>query len=291
MAYFLQQFINVLQTGSTYSLIALGYTMVYGVLSMINFAHGDIFMVGAFLFYLFVSTLKLPFLPSMLAATVLTALLGVATERFAYRPLRGAPKMSAIITALGVGVLLEHLTLAINPYPRHIPAMFVSGTWNAGGVVISQLKALIIILSLVLMALLDFTINKTKLGMAIRAISWDMSVVPLMGVSVNGVIAATFAIGAGLGGIAGVLYSLAYPVINPYMGVMIGWKAFISAVIGGIGNVRGAIVGGYVLGLVETLTIVFLPATYRDVAAFSLLLVLLIYRPYGLMGRPKTFKV
>ncbi len=291
MSYLLQQALNALQLGSIYALIALGYTMVYGILTMINFAHGDLFMVGAFFCFIAASLLGWPFVPSLVFAIVAVALLGVIIERLAYKPLRGAPRVSAIITALGVGLFLENFTLGLSPYPRHIPPLLESTTWTFGGVSISSLQVLIIAVSIALMFLLDVFVRRTMTGMAMRAISWDRAIVPLMGVPVDQVISVTFAIGAGLAGAAGTLYGLAYPVIDPYMGIMVGWKAFISAVVGGIGSIRGAMIGGYILGAVEILVAAFFPSTYRDFVAFGLLLVLLIFRPYGILGAPPSRKI
>jgi len=262
MTYLLQQALNALQLGSIYALIALGYTMVYGILTMINFAHGDLFMVGAFLCFISVLLLKLSFVPTLLVSMLGTALLGVTIERLAYKPLRRAPRVSAIITALGVGLFLENFTLALSPYPKHIPSAIPNVTWIVGGVSISSLQIVVIALSLVLMVLLDLVVRRTMVG-----------------------------IGTSLGGVAGVLYGLAYPVIDPYMGIVVGWKAFISAVVGGIGNIRGAMIGGYILGAVEILVVVFLPSTYRDFVAFTMLLVLLVFRPYGILGKPAVQKV
>ncbi|MBA4419867.1 MAG: branched-chain amino acid ABC transporter permease [Anaerolinea sp.] len=291
MTYILQQGLNSLQLGSIYALIALGYTMVYGILTMINFAHGDLFMVGAFLCFLAATFLHLPFVPTLLIAMIGVALIGVVIERFAYKPLRQAPRVSAIITALGVGIFLENFTLVFAPYPQHVPTLIKNTTWVIGGVSVSSLQLIIIALSLVLMVLLDFIVRKTMVGMAMRAISWDKTIVPLMGIPLNLVISATFAIGTSLGGAAGVMYALAFPVIDPYMGIMIGWKAFIAAVVGGIGNIRGAMIGGFILGGVEILVAAFLPSTYRDFVAFTLLLILLIFRPYGILGKPRPQKV
>ncbi|MCX5806511.1 MAG: branched-chain amino acid ABC transporter permease [Proteobacteria bacterium] len=291
MSYILQQLINAFQLGSIYALIALGYTMVYGILTMINFAHGDLFMVGAFLCFVAAVFLKLSFVPVMLISMFGVALLGVLIERLAYKPLRQAPRVSAIITALGVGLFLENFTLALNPYPKQIPQLMSNTTWTILGLSISSLQVFIIVLSLLLMLILDLIVRKTMVGIAMRAISWDKATVPLMGVPMNLIISATFAIGASLGGAAGVMYGLAYPVIDPYMGIMIGWKAFISAVVGGIGNIRGAMIGGYILGMVEILVVAFFPSTYRDFVAFALLLVLLIFRPYGILGKPHPQKV
>ena len=291
MTYTIQQALNALQLGSIYALIALGYTMVYGVLTMINFAHGDLFMVGAFLCLIAASCLHLSFVPALLTAMLGTAVLGVLIERLAYKPLRRAPPMSAIITALGVGLCLENFTLALSPYPRQVPPLIPNTAWVLGGVSVSSLQILVVVVSVVLMVLLDLLVRRTMTGMAMRAISWDRTVVPLMGVPVDRVISITFAVGAGLGGVAGTLYGLAYPVIDPYMGILVGWKAFISAVVGGIGNIRGAMIGGYILGAVEIAVAAFLPSTYRDFVAFGLLLGLLILRPHGILGKPRLQKV
>jgi len=291
MAYIFQQILNALQLGSIYALIALGYTMVYGILTMINFAHGDLFMVGAFFCFLIAVYLHLSFVPTLLLSMLGVAFLGVVIERLAYKPLRNAPRVSAIITALGVGLFLENFTLALAPYPKHIPQLLENVTWTVGSISISSLQVLVIVLSLILMLILDFIVQRTKAGMAMRAISWDKTIVPLMGVPVNKIISFTFAIGTGLGGAAGMMYGLAYPVIDPYMGIMVGWKAFISAVVGGIGNIRGAMIGGFILGAVEIMVAAFFPSTYRDFVAFTLLLILLIVRPYGILGKPQPQKV
>jgi branched-chain amino acid transport system permease protein len=291
MAYLFQQALNALQLGSIYALIALGYTMVYGILTMINFAHGDLFMIGAFFCFLLAVYLKMTFVTTMLLSMLGVACLGVVIERLAYKPLRKAPRVSAIITALGVGLFLENFTLALSPYPKHIPSLLENFIWTVGSLSISSMQVLVIVLSLILMLVLDFIVQRTMAGMAMRAISWDKTIVPLMGVPVNAIISLTFAIGAGLGGAAGMMYGLAYPVVDPYMGIMIGWKAFISAVVGGIGNIRGAMIGGFILGTVEIMVAAFLPSTYRDFVAFTLLLVLLILRPYGILGKPQPQKV
>ena len=291
MTYWFQQILNALQLGSIYGLIALGYTMVYGILTMINFAHGDVFMVGAFFCFIAAVFLGLPFLPTLLLTMVGTALLGTTIERVAYKPLRQAPRVSAIITALGVGIFLENFTLALAPYPQHIPPLLENVTWTLGGVTFSSLQLIIIVLSLGLMFLLDYIVYRTPVGVAMRAISWDKTFVPLMGVPVDRIISITFAIGAGLAGAAGTMYGLAYPVIDPYMGIMVGWKAFIAAVVGGIGNIRGAMIGSFILGTVEIMVVAFLPSTYRDFVAFTLLLLLIVIRPYGILGQPRTQKV
>jgi len=247
--------------------------------------------VGAFVCFLAAVFLKLPFVPVLVISMFGAALLGVIIERFAYKPLRQSPRVSAIITALGVGLFLENFTLALSPYPRQVPQLLANTTWTLFGLSISSIEIFIVILSLLFMFALDQIVRHTMVGMAMRAIAWDKTVAPLLGVPVDLIISLTFAIGAGLGGAAGVMYSLAYPVIDPYMGVMVGWKAFISAVVGGIGNIRGAMIGGYILGAVEILAVALLPSTYRDLVAFVLLLALLIFRPYGILGKPHPLKV
>jgi branched-chain amino acid transport system permease protein len=291
LVYWLQQALNALQLGGIYALIALGYTMVYGILTMINFAHGDVFMIGAFFCFLLSTQLGLSFAPTLLLTMLGTALLGVMIERLAYKPLRQAPRVSAIITALGVGLFLENFTLALSPYPKHIPTLLGNVSWNLYGLSISSIQLVIISLSLILIGLLDFIVHRTSIGRAMRAISWDKTFVPLMGIPVDFVVSVTFAIGAGLAGAAGSLYALAYPVIDPYMGVLVGWKAFICAVVGGIGNIRGAMIGAFILGSVEIMVVAFLPSTYRDFVAFTLLMLLIIIRPYGILGKPRVQKV
>lgn len=290
--YLAQQAINALQLGSIYALIALGYSMVYGVLVMINFAHGDLFMLGAFAcLILALKIAGLPFVVILLLVILIIGLLGATIERIAYRPLRNAPRVSAIITALGCGLVLENTTLSFSPYPQFMPELFKSTTLTAGDLTISTLQILIIGVAIGLMIALDFLIRKTRYGMAMRAISFDARTVPLMGIPVNRIISATFFVGAGLGGAAGMLYGLAYPQISATMGVLIGWKAFIAAVIGGIGSIRGAVLGGFILGTVEVMAVAFLPSTYRDLISYSLLLVILVFKPYGLLGQPPNQKV
>ena len=291
MDYFAQQAINAVQLGSIYALIALGYSMVYGVLVMINFAHGDVFMVSAFFCFLLLLFVPAPFVVALIVVMLATALLGVCIERLAYRPLRNAPRVSSIITALGCGLVIQNTTLSLSPYSQRMPELFHSKTWQFGEITLSSLQVLIVGVSVGLMLALDFFIRRTRYGLAMRAIAQDRLSVPLMGIPVNTIISMTFAIGAGLGGAAGVLYGLAYPVIGASMGMLVGWKAFVAAVIGGIGNMRGAVLGGYMLGAVEVLTVTVLPSTYRDLVAYSLLLVILIFKPHGLLGRPSVQKV
>ncbi len=292
-----QNVLNAVQLGSVYALIALGYTMVYGILTMINFAHGDIFMVGAYLslagaMLLLGLPLQLPtvlvFVGAMGFSMVLTALLGVTIERLAYRPLRAAPRVSAVITALGVGLFLENFTLAmLGPEPRQFPALIPAHVLKVAGLTVTPLQLLIIGWAALIMVFLDLLVRRTLLGMAMRAISYNRPLVPLMGVPVDRIISLTFALGSAIAAAGGLMYGLAYPVLDPYMGIRIGWWAFIAAVVGGIGNIRGAMLGGFILGFVEIFTPVLLPSsTYRDFVAFSLLLLLLIFKPTGLLGRP-----
>lgn len=293
MEFWLQQTLNALQLGSIYALIALGYTMVYGILRLINFAHGDIFMVGAFLGLVGAATLDLPFIPAMLFAMICTAVLGVLIERAAYKPLRNAPRVSAVITALGIGIFLQHFVLAtVGAQPRLFPLLVPLDMYTLpGGLTVTSVQVLIFGVAVVLMLGLDWFVRRTLTGMAMRAISYDRSVAPLMGISVDRIISLTFAIGSGLAAAGGILFGQAYPVIDPYMGILVGWKAFVAAVVGGIGNIRGAMLGGYILGITEIYVAAVLPSTYRDFVAFSLLLVLLVFRPTGILGRTQAQKV
>lgn len=289
----LQQFLNGLQLGSLYALIALGYTMVYGVLLLINFAHGDIFMLGAFFGVFFAFTFDLPFLPSLLLSMAVTGLVGVLIERVAYKPLRHASRLSAVITALGVGLFLENGMLALTgANPRSYPQDFIeTRVFQIGGLSVSNVKILIIVLAFALMAGLYFLVQRTKWGLAMRAISYDKFALPLMGVSQDRIITLTFLVGASLAAAGGILWGIAYPVLNPYMGLRIGWKAFIAAVVGGIGDIRGAMAGAMILGFLEVYVAAYLASTYRDLIVFVLLLGILVVRPTGLFGVARRQKV
>ncbi|MBN1286893.1 MAG: branched-chain amino acid ABC transporter permease [Anaerolineae bacterium] len=298
-ATFIQQFFNALQLGSLYALIALGYTMVYGVLLLINFAHGDIFMFGAFMGVLGSWVFGWGFVPTLILSMLATALLGVTVERVAYKPLRAASRLSAVITALAVGLLLENGMLALTGAdPRKYPDdFFATQVYQIGSVSISTVKLLVIILAFALFVALFLFVRRTKWGMAMRAISYDKFAVPLMGVSQDRIISLTFAIGTGLGAAAGILWGVAYPAsLDTYMGMLVGWKAFIAAVVGGIGDIRGAVIGGMILGFVE----IFVPywgqgigvsSTWRDPVAFALLLIILVIRPTGIFGVARRQKV
>lgn len=291
MIYFLQQSLNAIQLGSIYALIALGYSLVYGILRLFNFAHADIFMAGAFVGLFAAVNLHFGFLPSLGLGMLGAAALAVLVEQLAYRPLRKAPKVSMLITALACGLVIEHLVLIKNPYPQYVPSLVPNYLWTVGGVSFSSLQLLIIGISLVLMLALDWQSRHTLLGLAQRAIANNSQELTLIGVPLNRVIMYTFALSGALAGAAGVMYSQSYPVIDPYMGVSLGWKAFVSAVVGGIGNIRGAMLGGFILGGFEIYMVAFFPSSYRDFAAFSLLVLFLIFRPRGLFGRMAVDKV
>ncbi|WP_119070097.1 branched-chain amino acid ABC transporter permease [Aggregatilinea lenta] len=298
MTYFVQQFLNALQLGSLYALIALGYTMVYGVLLLINFAHGDIFMIGAFLGVTGSMVLGLPFVPTLLLSMTITGLMGVAIERIAYKPIRHASRLSVVITALGVGLLLENGMLALTGAdPRSYPSDFITTTtYEKWGINISNVKIIIIVLAFVLFIGLYLIVQRTKWGMAMRAISYDKFAVPLMGVSQDQIISLTFLMGASLAAAGGILWGVAFPVLNPYMGMRVGWKAFIAAVVGGIGDIRGAMLGGLLLGFIEIMVPAYgksigISSTWRDPIAFALLLLILVIRPTGLFGVARRQKV
>lgn len=287
-----QQALNALQLGSIYALIALGYTMVYGVLRLINFAHGDVFMIGSYLALFLATCLHLPIWVILPLAFVAIGLLGAMIERLAYRPLRTAPRVSAVITALGVGLFLETMTLAIvGPEPRRFPSLINVTVHTFGTLTVSNVQLIIIFVSVGLMIALDLFIARTRTGMAMRALSYDTTVPPLLGINVDRIVSITFVIGTGLAAVAGIFVGLAYPIIDPYMGIVVGWKAFVSAVVGGIGSVKGAVAGGFLLGAVEIISTTVLPSTYKDMICFGLLLVILIVKPSGLFGAPVQKKV
>lgn len=286
-----QQVLNALQLGAIYALIALGYSMVYGIVRLINFAHGDIFMVGAYIGLGVAVFLKPPFLLTVLATMGLTALLGVTIERVAYRRLRHAQRMSAVITALGVGIFLENfIRAAISPNPQAYPTLITPHSLTFGGVATTNVQLMVIGVSVGLMLVLRYVIRQTLLGKAMRAVSDNKEVIPLMGINLNLIVTATFAIGSGLAAAGGIFYGQAYPMIDPYMGIVIGWKAFISAVMGGIGQVDGAMLGGFILGAVEVVGAAY-KSTLRDGIAFAILIIVLLIKPTGLLGRPVSKKV
>ncbi len=298
---FLQNIFNALQWGSFYSLIALGYTLVYGVLRLINFAHGDIFMVGAYIAF-FVATTFLGYALSPTAALaltvpltmLLTAAVGVTIERVAYRPLRrkGANRLYVVITALMCGLILENGNLALLGASRKsFPQLLDKTVYTLGPVSLTNQKLAVIACTILVFVFLQFVVTKTKIGMAMRAISYDKFAVPLMGIPLDTIILFTFVLGSSFAGLAGLLFALSYPVLDPYMGALVGWKAFISAVVGGIGDIRGAFVGGFLLGFVEILVVAFFPSTYRELIAFTILLLILYRKPTGIFGIAGTTKI
>jgi branched-chain amino acid transport system permease protein len=293
-----QQLLNALQWGSFYALIALGYSMVYSILMLFNFAHGDIFMTGSYiglfvalgLLAVFASgALALPgwviFVITLILTMILTSFLGILLELVAYRPLRDAPRASAAITGLMVGIFLETGNLALLGASRKtFPTLIKQSVFNIGGVYVTNIKVLTIVLSLLLMLLLHLLVQKTKLGMAMRAMSVDYAIVPLMGIPMNTVISLTFAIGSALAGAAGVLFAMGYPVLEPYMGMLIGWKAFVAAILGGRGSIMGAALGGYLLGFIEILVAAVFVSTLKDPIAYGIVLLILTFRPHGIFG-------
>jgi branched-chain amino acid transport system permease protein len=299
METFLQQVINGVSLGAIYALIALGYTMVYGVLKLINFAHGDVYMLGAFAGFYLANALGLDANPSVIWAIVVTmgamaicAGIGVLIERLAYRPVRHHPRITALITAIGVSLLLEYGgQVVFGATPRFFPQMIRSETYAAGGVQITNQNLLIIVVAMVVMIGLEFIVHRTRIGTAMRATSYNLSVAKLMGINTNFVIAFTFALGSALAAAGGVMVALAIPRIDPLMGLMTGLKAFVAAVLGGIGSIPGAMVGGLIIGLMETGLSATAYSTYRDAVAFGVLILILLVRPSGLFGTAVTEKV
>jgi len=313
----MQNLVNALQWGSFYALIAMGYSMVYSILMLFNFAHGDIFMVGAYI-GLGVATLLLAvfgtgaaaILPgwivlviTILISMFLTAFVGMIVERVAYRPLRDAPRASAAITGIMIGIILETSNIIFLGGQRvKFPQLIESVTYNIGGVFVTNKKIMIVLVSLVLMLALHLFITRSKWGMAMRAMAYDYVVVPLVGVPINTIAAMTFAIGSALAAAAGILFGLAYPVLDPFMGVSLGWKAFVAAILGGRGSIMGACLAGFMLGFIEIMTVpaiqivnrlfqLNIGSNFRDLIAYSIVLLILIFRPHGLFGEPYSAKL
>jgi len=296
----LQQLLNGVTWGSIYALIALGYTMVYGVLKLINFAHGEVYMVGAMTGYYAAHAFGVAGAPSiaglvavMLASMIVCALLGALIERVAYRPLRNAGRLAPLITAIGVSLLLQNLgQIVFGADPKFFPALVRSEELvRVGGIAISNIQATVLATAVVLMAGLQYVVRRTRFGRAMRAVSHDAPAAALMGVPVGPVILGTFVLGSILAAAAGILVGLSNPKIDPLMGLMPGLKAFVAAVLGGIGSVPGAMAGGLLLGVIETLVTGYLSSTYRDAIAFLILVLILLVRPTGLFGAPQTEKV
>jgi branched-chain amino acid transport system permease protein len=305
MTFFFQNLINALQWGSFYALIALGYSMVYGILMLFNFAHGDIFMVGAYIgfgvatgvtalasFGALVLPKWLILVLTIIISMFLTSFVGMLVERLGYRPLREAPRASAAITGLMIGIILETGNLALLGAKRvRFPTLIKSETYNIGGVFVTNKKIMIVAVSLMLMLALHQFVRRTKWGMAMRAMAFDYVVVPLMGVPINTIAAMTFAIGSALAAAAGILFGVAYPVLDPYMGIVFGWKAFVAAILGGRGSILGATLAGFLLGFIEIFVAMIFPSTLRDLIAYSIILLILTFRPHGFFGEPYSARL
>jgi branched-chain amino acid transport system permease protein len=301
----LQQIVNGLSLGSIYALIALGYTMVYGILKLINFAHGEVFMMGAYAGFYSAGALGVQGyeasgagFPLLYALAVLvfamlsSALLGVSIEALAYRPVRSAPRLTPLITAIGVSLFLQNAAMLLfSPNPRRYPAILAEVRFEFGGVILTNIKVAIFVVAMLLMVGLYVLVNKTWTGRAMRALSMNIDAARLMGIDVDKTIRATFAIGSSLAAAGGILYGLDQIMINPLMGVLTGLKAFVAAVLGGIGNIPGALVGGILIGLAEQLTAGYLSPDYRDAITFVILILVLLLKPEGLLGVVRQEKV
>jgi len=294
-AVFAQNLVNGLSLGSLYALVAIGYTMVYGILRLINFAHSNIFMLGAYMLFYADLMFRLPWWLSFVIAVIVTAIMGVIVERAAYRPLRQAPRISALISAIGVAYFIENLGLVVfggRPKPFPVPAFF-SKSYQLGSVYMANIAWVVPLLSGILLFGLMVLVYRTKVGLAMRAISHDMETSSLMSVDVDRIVAITFGVGSALAAAGGIMWGLKYPQINPLMGTVPGLKAFTAAVLGGIGSIPGAMIGGMLLGMLEIMLVASMPALsgFRDAFAFLVLIVILLARPSGLMGREYREKV
>ncbi|WP_151733308.1 branched-chain amino acid ABC transporter permease ['Paenibacillus yunnanensis' Narsing Rao et al. 2020] len=300
MEYFIQQLINGISVGSIYALIALGYTMVYGIIKLINFAHGDVFMVGSFIGLYSARNLANAGLPpvlvlllSLVISMTVSALLGISIERLAYKPLRKASRIAVLITAIGVSFLLEYTGVAIvGPQAQGFPEILNKKQYTLfGSIQVDSNQIMILGTTIVLMIILQFIVHRTKIGKAMRAVSYDMEAARLMGINVDRTISATFAIGSALAAAAGVIFGMTYNSVDPMMGVLPGLKAFVAAVLGGIGSIPGALVGGLLLGTVETEVSSLGYSSWRDGVAFAVLILILIFKPSGLFGKNVREKV
>lgn len=303
MTEFIQQVFNGLSLGSIYALIALGYTMIYGILRFINFAHGDVFMIGAFSGYylgiLFafatvsgIASIGMA-LMIMLGAMIITGALGFTIEKLVYKPLRKSPKLTILITAIGVSLFLEYGgQLVFGADPKSFPSLLENKPLiNLSGAVIGSNPVVVLLTAGILMIGLRLIVMKTKIGTAMRAVSYNPTAASLMGININAVISFTFIIGSSLAGAAGILYGLNYPSIDPLMGILPGLKAFVAAVLGGIGNIPGAALGGMIIGLLETFVTGYISPTYRDAIAFGILILILLFKPTGILGKKEIEKV
>lgn len=289
---FLTQVLNGLQLGSIYALVALGYTMVYGIILLLNFAHGDIIMFGSYVAWIALVQLGLNPAIAVLLAICGCVVLGVLIDKVAYAPLREAPRLSILITAIGVSYLLENgVQLLLGADAKVVPSIIDLGTVQVFGSTLSGTALLTVAVTIVATVVLTLLVQKTRLGKAMRAVSEDMGAARLMGVNVNSTISFTFAVGSALAGIAAILYSMAYQQVSPTMGVMLGTKAFVAAVLGGIGSIPGAVIGGLIVGFSEVFVAAFGLSVWQDAVVFLLLILVLVVKPTGLLGRPVTEKV
>jgi Branched-chain amino acid ABC-type transport system, permease components len=292
---FLQQLANALSLGSLYALIAIGYTMVYGILRLINFAHGDVFMLGAYIAFYGAAVFLLPWWATVVIAIVITTFFGIGLERVAYRPLRDSPKISIMVSAIGASFLLESAgTVVFGGRPKGVQVPDLLNTVvNIKGVSILSVSLVIPVITFVSLGVLLWMVNRTKTGMAMRAVSTDLDAARLMAIDVNRIVSFTFGTGSFLAALGGIMWSYKYPQLNPLMGMMPGIKCFIAAVIGGIGNIGGAVLGGFLLGFIELMTVAFFPelSGYRDAFAFVLLIIVLLVKPTGLLGKNQAEKV
>jgi branched-chain amino acid transport system permease protein len=289
---FLQQLINGVVLGSTYALIALGYTMVYGIIELINFAHGEIYMFGAFVGMILVTVYQFPFFLAFFIAMALASLLGITVEFLAYRPLRRSTRLAALISAIGASIFLQNLALLImGARPYTFPSPFASRVYKTSLFTISRVELIILIVSFLLMLGLTFLIQKTKIGIAMRATAQDKDTASLMGININKVITITFAVGSALGAAAGVMVGIYFRSVTPMMGLMPGLKGFVAAVLGGIGSIPGAMLGGLLLGIAEVMGAAYISSQYRDAVAFAILIIVLLFKPSGLIGKSLQVKV
>lgn len=292
MTIFIQQVINGLMLGSVYALLALGYTMVYGIIKLINFAHGDIYMLGAYFGYFFIKVLHLNFFIALVSAMAVSAVIGVLIEYIAYRPLRHSPRIAVVISALGISFLLENgMTYLYGSDQRSFPQAIKTVQYHFYGIQVSNIQLIIAVTSIVLMLLLTYVVKRTKMGRAMRAVSADPDAATLMGININHTISFTFAIGSALAAAGGVLIGLYYNSIDPLMGMTPGLKAFVAAVLGGIGIIPGAAVGGWLIGILETMVQATSFSAYKDAIVYAMLIVILLIKPTGILGKNKREKV
>lgn len=294
MELILQQLINGISLGSIYALIALGYTMVYGIINLINFAHGEVYMVGAYVGFALTTFLGLGFIPSLLISMLACSLLGMVIEKVAYKPIRKSTRIAALITAISVSMFLQYTMMYfVSPQTRTFPEVLKNKrlSFFNGNVIVDSKNIYIIAITVLLMVLLQYIVHKTKLGKAMRAVSLDKEAAELMGVNVNKIISYTFAIGSALAGAAGVLVGVYYNTINPLMGTTPGLKAFVAAVLGGIGIIPGAVFGGFFLGMTETVVSAYGGSIFKDAVAFAILILVLLIKPNGLLGKTTKEKV